>query len=111
MYNDVYLEKLALQNLTVSYVHAAPGFVNTNWGTEMPFFLRALIRPLQSLLGKSASKCAENMVRGMKGGNAGGLNLVDENGGVGKAKVCKGHEEGKERIWKYLTESIGPWCE
>ncbi|GMH69429.1 hypothetical protein TrRE_jg12423 [Triparma retinervis] len=109
MYNDVYLEKLAVGNPTVKFSHAAPGFVNTNWGTEMPAVLRVLIRPLQAAFGKSKEKCGSAMVEGMLKAEGGKLNLVDQNGGTEKATTCKGHEEGRDEIWKHLSEAIGPF--
>jgi NAD(P)-dependent dehydrogenase (short-subunit alcohol dehydrogenase family) len=48
-YNDLGLDALAIQqgNENIVFVHAAPGFVKTSWGTEMPWFLRGPIRALQ----------------------------------------------------------------
>ena len=109
MYNDVYLEKLASIHPGVAFSHAAPGFVNTNWGTEMPLVLRAFIRPLQAAFGASKEKCGAAMVEGMIKAEKGKLNLIDQKGGTGKAKTCKGHEEGKEGIWKHLSEAIKPF--
>jgi len=110
MYNDVFLEKLAASFPNVIFTHAAPGFVNTNWGTEMPALLRCAIRPLQSLFGKDFMKCGEAMVGGMMKGEKGRLNLVDPEGGVGKATLSKGHEENKERVYEHLVASLGPFC-
>ena len=61
-YNDLGLDALAKQsaNANIVFVHAAPGFVKTSWGTEMPWFLRGPIRALQ-LIGKAPDACAEAM--------------------------------------------------
>jgi len=58
-YNDLGLDVLARspENENVVFVHAAPGFVNTNWGTEMPWYIRYVVRALQPL-GRSPAKCA-----------------------------------------------------
>merc|ERR1712224_117804 len=40
---------------------AAPGFVNTNWGTEFNPILRSIVRCMQPF-GKKASDCAEYMI-------------------------------------------------
>ncbi len=48
-------------NENIQFIHASPGFVNSNWGTEMPWFLRYPIRGMQNLMGMSPTKCAENM--------------------------------------------------
>ena len=40
-YNDLGLDAFAVQstNANIAFVHAAPGFVQTSWGTEMPWYL------------------------------------------------------------------------
>jgi len=40
-YNDLGLDAFAVQstNANIAIVHAAPGFVQTSWGTEMPWYL------------------------------------------------------------------------
>jgi hypothetical protein len=49
--NDIAVDALSRQpgNERVLFVHAAPGVVATNWGTEMPFFIRAPLRALQAV--------------------------------------------------------------
>jgi len=63
-YNDLALDHLALNyqdnnNNSIKFVHAAPGFVRTNWGTELPMLLRAIVRFLQRWAAKSPADCAE----------------------------------------------------
>ena len=60
-YNDIALDSLSREHPNVTFIHSAPGFVNTNWGTEMPAPLRAIIRVLQSCCGRSKADCAEFM--------------------------------------------------
>ena len=60
-YNDLGYDVLAKENPSVNFVHAAPGFVNTNWGTEFHPILRTFVRFMQPL-GRKASDCAEFMV-------------------------------------------------
>jgi hypothetical protein len=61
-YNDLGLDSLARdpENKNILFVHAAPGFVNTNWGTEMPWYIRYPVRMLQPL-GRTPQDCAEAM--------------------------------------------------
>lgn len=68
-YTDLFFDKLAHQaaNSKINFVHGAPGFVASNWGTEMPIWLRTPIRGMQKMLGKSPEKCAEYMVRPILG--------------------------------------------
>ena len=35
-------------NAGVTFAHAAPGFVATNWGTDLPWAMRAVVRCLQA---------------------------------------------------------------
>ena len=60
-YNDIGADSLAREHPTLSFMHAAPGFVNTNWGTELPWIARCAVRCLQPL-GISPATCAEYMV-------------------------------------------------
>mmetsp|Transcript_5764 Transcript_5764/g.12324 ORF Transcript_5764/g.12324 Transcript_5764/m.12324 type:complete len:318 (-) Transcript_5764:2051-3004(-) len=62
-FNDLFFDRMAKQhsNLGINFVHASPGFVASNWGTEMPFFLKGPIRLMQKM-GKSTDKCAGFMV-------------------------------------------------
>jgi len=60
-YNDLGLDALAHREGAsgpVVFAHSAPGFVNTRWGTEMPWYIRGLVRLIQPL-GRSAGDCAE----------------------------------------------------
>jgi hypothetical protein len=43
-YNDIALDSLARENPNIAFVHAAPGLVASNWGTELNFFLRGIAR-------------------------------------------------------------------
>lgn len=63
LYNDAGLDGLAHEatNSRVAFIHAAPGFVNTAWGTDLPWYARYAVRMLQPL-GRSAADCAEYLV-------------------------------------------------
>jgi NAD(P)-dependent dehydrogenase (short-subunit alcohol dehydrogenase family) len=60
-YNDLGFDKLAKANPKINFVHAAPGFINTNWGTEFNPIMRAFVRCMQPL-GRKPSDCAEFML-------------------------------------------------
>lgn len=49
MYNDIAVDMLAREHKNVTFFHTAPGFVNTNWGTELNPFVRGLVRLIQPL--------------------------------------------------------------
>jgi NAD(P)-dependent dehydrogenase (short-subunit alcohol dehydrogenase family) len=111
-YNDLFFDKLAKnpENKTVNFVHAAPGFVASNWGTEMPSFLRGPIRLMQKMGGKSTDKCASFMIKpivqSLKGqmelkrpnGGDEGVFIMNEDGTAGN--LSKGHtNEAVESVW------------
>jgi hypothetical protein len=131
-YTDLFLDKLASfpNNSGVNFVHAAPGFVRTNWGTEMPSYLRGPIRMMQRLGGKSPKKCAEYMVGpilkcgtgadiglalpsgGGRGADANadgrrrGVYILNEDGTSGK--LTKGHTpEAMEDVWRTTKDVLG----
>ena len=85
-YNDLVLDRMAEKNPSINFVHASPGFVASNWGTEMPAYLRYPIRLVSPLnlrnrfvhyilldtallsrfmqrFGMSTEECAGNMVQ------------------------------------------------
>jgi NAD(P)-dependent dehydrogenase (short-subunit alcohol dehydrogenase family) len=64
-YTDAALEQLAKQHPSILFSHAAPGFVNSNWGAEMPFYIRGMIRPIQALFATSELKCGQTLVEGL----------------------------------------------
>ncbi|KAL7534651.1 hypothetical protein ACHAWF_004906 [Thalassiosira exigua] len=126
-YNDLFFDKLAVQpsNRGINFVHAAPGFVASNWGTEMPAWLRKPIRGMQRLMGKSIDECAEFMVRPMLQCADGGLELeppprpagstaeprrglyVMKEDGTG-GKLTKGHtEEAMDAVWSSTEDVLG----
>jgi NAD(P)-dependent dehydrogenase (short-subunit alcohol dehydrogenase family) len=48
-YNDLAFDQLARNfggpaGNRISFVHAAPGFIRTNWGSEFPWYLRSVVR-------------------------------------------------------------------
>jgi hypothetical protein len=81
-YTDAGFESLAIKFPHLTFAHAAPGFVATNWGTEMPTFLRAgVIRPIQKLFGKSSQQCGEILTESLTRLPAdGGFHLIDPKG-------------------------------
>jgi hypothetical protein len=56
-YNDCFLDCMAGREENICFGHAAPGFVRTKWGTEMPWVLRMVIRPMQAAFGRDKVKC------------------------------------------------------
>lgn len=79
-YNDLGLDALSRANPELTFIHAAPGFVNTNWGTEMPWFIKGLVRLIQPL-GRSMKDCGEYMTFGLLNpAYKGGLRILGSKG-------------------------------
>lgn len=107
-------------------MHAAPGFVNTNWGTEMPWYIRGPVRVLQ-VLGKSPADCAEAMltpcflgdaelaaVLSTSGGDSGDTSgtgaggvLVMGEGGRAAGRTSLHTPEARAAVWATTREVLG----
>jgi len=100
-YNDIMVDSLSRDpdNKSVLFAHAAPGFVSTSWGTELPGLVRGLVRGLQ-VFGRSMDKCGDAMVNGLMAGSAGGFRLLDQDGKEGPV-VTGRHEEAREAVWAH----------
>jgi NAD(P)-dependent dehydrogenase (short-subunit alcohol dehydrogenase family) len=64
-YTDAGFESLANEFPSVSFCHANPGLVNTNWGSEFPWYIRAPVRVLQPLMGRSLEQSGEMLTEGL----------------------------------------------
>ncbi len=127
-YTDLFFDGLASRpaNASVNFVHAAPGFVATNWGAEMPSYLRGPIRALQKMMGKSPAKCAGYMVGPILRCGHGDIGLEPPSGGGGgkdattgrgvyimkedgtSGKLTKGHTvEAMDRVWGTTRDVLG----
>lgn len=119
-YNDLFLDRMAFKYENVNFIHAAPGFVASQWGTEMPWALKVPIRWMQRIGGKSTDVCAENMVkpilacvdgkmemeRPKNGKKEKGVYIMNEDGSAGK--LSKGHTvEAMESVWKTTKDVLG----
>lgn len=113
-YNDIAVEAQAgeTSNNGVLFLHAAPGFVNTRWGVEMPWYVRYLVRAIQPL-GKSPEACAEAMLKPVaaraKGAAGGGWAIIDQHGGLAAPTAAQG--EARDGVWdqtrKVLVRVLG----
>lgn len=84
-YTDAGFESLAKDYPTIVFAHAAPGFVNSNWGSELPAALWGVVRAVQPL-GRSIVKCGQLLTNGWlklpNEGFEGKYFLLDKNGNV-----------------------------
>jgi NAD(P)-dependent dehydrogenase (short-subunit alcohol dehydrogenase family) len=64
-YTDLAWDELARQEPLVSFVHAAPGFVASSWGVQLPAAARLPLRCIQAAFARSVDDCAEFMTAGL----------------------------------------------
>jgi NAD(P)-dependent dehydrogenase (short-subunit alcohol dehydrogenase family) len=111
MYNDCAMDALsrAQGNEGITFIHAAPGMVNSNWGTEMPAPIRWLVRLGQPVFGTSVTAIgewlSEPLLRPVEAGKRGGFQLVGSRAQpVDKTSL---HEEAREPVWAHTLEVLG----
>lgn len=118
-YNDLCLDHYALDgdNVNVSFIHSSPGFVNTNWGTELGVVMRCMVRALQPL-GRKASDAAEYLLvplMSLQQGNEveplvkakeeGGVYIYGENGQP-KSLTPEHGATARDFIWSHTKEVL-----
>ncbi len=110
-YNDLAVDAWSKQsgNEKIAFIHAAPGFVNTNWGTEMPWYLKAAVRLIQPL-GRSPDDCGEVMCDPLFNRKEGGFFLIDNN--ANETQKTKLHsDEARDFVFaetlKMLDAAVG----
>jgi len=106
LYNDVAADTLSRDpaNAGITFIHAAPGAVATNWGTELPYLVRQLARGALKLVGTSPADCAEFMVAPLLSsaeplGQTGGFRLVGSTAQV--VPATSAHEQAREPVWAH----------
>ena len=99
-YNDIICTEWSKSFAPISFMHAAPGFVATRWGTEMPAPVRWLCRAMQAIGGRSQEDSAEYMFRALANPalKGPGFHLVDQYGDASTSKLTKLHEKAKDLI-------------
>ena len=105
-YNDIAMDSLSRQpeNSNIVFVHAAPGFVNTNWGKELNAVLRAFVRFIQPL-GRRPRDCAEFMCSVLLQPRQPGFLLMGANTQV--VRITNLHDAAREAVWAHTVEVLG----
>lgn len=92
----------------ISFIHAAPGVVNTTWGKDFPWYLTIPLNIAKALLAKSPEDCAKIMVEyGLQSAErrGQGFYVMGEKGQAGK--VTKEHsDEMREKVWEHTNQLI-----
>jgi NAD(P)-dependent dehydrogenase (short-subunit alcohol dehydrogenase family) len=109
-YNDILAEKLHAEFPSLTVVHAAPGFVASSWGSDLPAYLRWPTRFFQ-LFATTIETCGELLapVFARQAPFAGKWHLVDRKSApVPKTPL---HDAAKDVVWaktKALLATIPP---
>jgi len=103
-YNDVMLDAYSKQkdNQGITFIHAAPGFVSTNIGNSLPWFVRSLFSGLM-IFARSIYDTAEYMTVPIFDKKfTGGLYLMNQNGQ--EASKTKLHDEAIDTVYSKTLE-------
>jgi len=104
-FTDLIIQYFASQpeNANVSFIHAYPGYVKTNIGDNLPFYVRLPMKALTVFRSKiSPEECAEFMIHGILGTEK-GWRYIDEIGETVTNKTIA-NEEMLQKIWEHTRE-------
>ena len=104
LYNDVAVTSLAEEHPRITFCHANPGMVNTNWGSDFNPLLKGLVR-IGQLFAKSPITCATQLSPVLvspefKGG------AVFSSQTAQRVSPNTAAQPGKEFIWKHTLDVI-----
>lgn len=103
-YNDLAAESLAREHPRISFIHAAPGMVKTNWGAELPWYARGPVRFLQ-LFFRSKEDSGEYMSCALLDEEyRGGWSLMGPNGE--RAKPTALQAAARDTVWRHTKEVL-----
>ena len=109
--NDACFDGLSREpeNKNILFVHAAPGFVASNWGTEFPMWLRLPLRALQKFAPlRTAADAAEALLDTLwdRENDAHGFRIIDPDGQIAVQQISTSvHNEATEFLWP-LTKAL-----
>lgn len=106
-YTNLALERFSAdpRNAKIEFVHAAPGAVATNWGSEFPWPLPTLINILKPML-MTKEDAAEYLCKELlRPDTAVTPGLVVQNPKARPSKVTAGHtDEMREKVWRSTVD-------
>jgi NAD(P)-dependent dehydrogenase (short-subunit alcohol dehydrogenase family) len=104
-YNDLILNKFADDNKNVAFVHINPGFVYTNWGHQLPFYVRMMF-PFIKPFAKTKEECADYMCESLLDDNLNGGFYIkgqyNENGN----KTDLHNIDSMNFIWDHMINDV-----
>jgi NAD(P)-dependent dehydrogenase (short-subunit alcohol dehydrogenase family) len=120
-YNDLAFDQLSLEfsgpvGSRISFIHAAPGFVNSNWGNSFPWYLKYVVKALK-IFAKDPQDYGRVLISNMISEDMGapqtlhgnstraGFHLMNSSGK--QAKTTSLHNDlYREAIWKHTKEVL-----
>jgi NAD(P)-dependent dehydrogenase (short-subunit alcohol dehydrogenase family) len=116
-YTDLFMDSMAKRqgNDNIRFIHAFPGVVNSNWGTELPWYLRFPVRCLQSMIAMDPAKCAANMCDPIGKSTTGSIvkegqdpRIFILNKDATEGKLTKAHtKEAMDTVWNLTADVLG----
>jgi NAD(P)-dependent dehydrogenase (short-subunit alcohol dehydrogenase family) len=112
MYNDVAADSLARENPSIAFIHASPGFVDTNIASGLVAPLRwllALTRPFARSIAECGEFMSEPLLRPLPPREARrpGDNFILISQNAEAVKPTSAHEEARETVWAKTKEVLG----
>ena len=105
MYNDFACDALSQRYPDISFIHIAPGTIATNWGKEMPWYIKPILNVAKKYF-RTKEDCAEYLCQTIfkPDFKAPGSYILNQY--ASPAKITELHtRENVDLIWKH-TESV-----
>lgn len=111
-YTDLAVDQLSSEvNSPVKFIHMAPGFIATAWGSGLPAPVRYLTRCMQFLFARSQEDCGEFVLRGLLGpfpndrSTKGGFVILNQY--AQETTLTNQHTpEAKAAVWKHTVDVL-----
>ncbi|PRP74678.1 FabG domain-containing protein [Planoprotostelium fungivorum] len=107
LYNDLMVQKFSEMSPGVSFLHAGPGWVDTDLGNSIPRPVRWLLRPFALLFSTKPEVCGEIMTYGLTTQDyEKGWFLLGSSGQ--RVEKSRHHtEEAKEIVYRHTLDMLG----
>jgi NAD(P)-dependent dehydrogenase (short-subunit alcohol dehydrogenase family) len=104
-YNDLAADQLSRLHPTITFEHAAPGFVSSSWGTELNPILRGMVRVFQ-VFAKSSLQCAADLGPALVDPQfKGGCRLFSQYSKPA-SRVPEHTDEAREFVWAHTMDLL-----
>jgi hypothetical protein len=103
-YTDLAIESLAKKYPDARFVHACPGFVDSNWGEDLVAPVRWAVNGLKKVFATSIENCAKKLAMPLLAPERGWF-LSDQHGQI-IAPLEEQIGKNREEIWKHTIEVL-----